>query len=52
MAIKDLQTLYEEGHVATTLDGSELLLVEQNGLSKVVTVGTLAQHLLWWWHLM
>lgn len=44
MAIKDLQTLYEEGHVATTLDGSELLLVEQNGLSKVVTVGTLAQY--------
>ncbi len=41
MAIKDLQTLYEEGHVATTLDGSELLLIEQGGLSKVVTVGTL-----------
>ena len=44
MAIKDLQTLYDEGYVATTLDGSELLLVEQNGLSKVVTVSTLAQY--------
>lgn len=44
MAIKDLQTLYEEGFVATTLDGSELLLIEQGGLSKVVTVGTLAQY--------
>ena len=44
MAIKDLQTLYDEGRVATTLDGSELLLVEQGGLSKVVTVGTLAQY--------
>lgn len=41
---KDLQTLYEEGHVATTLDGSELLLIEQGGLSKVVTVSTLAQY--------
>lgn len=44
MAIKDLQTLYDEGRVATTLDGSELLLIEQGGLSKVVTVETLAQH--------
>lgn len=45
MAIKDLQTLYDEGHVATTpLDGSELLLLEQGGLSKAVTVETLAQY--------
>lgn len=44
MAIKDLQTLYDEGHVASALGGSELLLIEQDGLSKVVTVETLAQY--------
>lgn len=45
MAIKDMQTLLEEGHIAGPLDGSELLLIEQGGFSKVLTVEALYQYL-------
>jgi hypothetical protein len=45
MAIKDMQTLLDEGHIAGPLDGSELLLIEQGGFSKVLTVDALYQYL-------
>jgi hypothetical protein len=42
MAIKDMQTLYDEGYVAGPFDGSELVLIEQDGLSKVARLDNLA----------
>lgn len=41
VAIKDMQTLRDEGRVATNLTGAELLLCEQSGLSKVLTLDTI-----------
>jgi hypothetical protein len=44
MAIKDMQTLYEEGYIADPLDGSELMLIEQGGVSKVLRMDTAAAY--------
>lgn len=44
MTIKDMQALYDEGHIADALTGTELLLIEQNGVSKVLRLDTAAAY--------
>jgi hypothetical protein len=44
MSIKDMQALYEEGHIAESLNGSELMLIEQGGVSKVLRMDTAAAY--------